>query len=234
MRYPEFEGMTFEKLKQLNYLTVPVEYEQHKKNGRLDTPTGKMELYSTTLEEFGLDPLPAYEEPPDSPLSRPDLLEEYPLVLTTGGWYLQYFISENRQVKSLWERRPYPTVEMHPDTAEKYGIADGDWVFIETPRGKITQKALVTEGIDARVVNSRMGFWYPEAESPDHGFYESSVNMLTCQEPPYDRALGTYQLRGMLCRISKNPDDSIERRFEAAKEKLYGAQFEELAKAERG
>lgn len=232
-RYPQFAGMTFEKLKELNYLEVPIEYRQYEKNGRLDTPTGKMELYSATLAKFGLDPLPEYAEPPESPLSRPDLYEDYPLVLTTGGRYLQYFISENRQVRSLRERHPYPTVEMHPNTAARYGIADGDWVFIESPRGRITQKALVTSGIDERVVNCRMGFWYPEVETPDHGFIESNVNVLTCQEPPYDAALGTYQLRSLLCRISKNDDDSIERRFEAAREKLYGEPYEELKKAER-
>ena len=33
----------------------------------------------TALEKMGYDPLPFYEEPPESPLSRPDLAEEYPL-----------------------------------------------------------------------------------------------------------------------------------------------------------
>ncbi len=231
-RFPQFEDMTFEKLKEVNYLTVPIEYKQYEKAGRLDTPSGKMELYSPLLDEFGIDPLPHYEEPPESPLSRPDLYEEYPLVLTTGSRYLEYFISENRQIRPLREKHPFPTVEMHPATAAKHGIQDGDWVFIETPRGRITQKALVTDGIDERVVNCRMGFWYPEVETPDHGFLASNVNVLTCQEPPYDPALGTYQLRALLCRIEKNPDGSIEQRFLAEREKLYGEAYPSVRAAD--
>ncbi len=108
-------------------------------------------------------------------------------------------------------------MELHTDTAAKYGIADGDWVWIETRRGRITQKALVTDGIDPRVVNCAMGWWYPEEECPGHGWDESNSNFLSSQDPPYDPNSGTYQLRGLLCRISKNPDCTIEARFRASR-----------------
>jgi anaerobic selenocysteine-containing dehydrogenase len=35
----------------------------------------------------------------------------------------------------------FPTVQINPETAGKLGIADGDWVWIESPRGKVRQKA---------------------------------------------------------------------------------------------
>jgi len=42
-----------------------------------------------------------------------------------------------------------------------------------------------------------------EREGPDHGAFESNANVLTSQSPPYDPAMGTYQLRGLLCRIER-------------------------------
>jgi anaerobic selenocysteine-containing dehydrogenase len=194
-----------------------MEYMQYEKNGRLDTPTGKMEIVSTYMEKIGLDPLPKYIEPPESPYSTPELAKEYPLVLTTGGRSKFFFLSDGRQLPFLRKHEPYPLVEIHPDTAAKHGIEDGDWVFIETLRGRITQKANLTDGIDPGVINCQHGWWYPEDSSTAHGWRESNANVLTSAEPPYGEAMGTYQLRALLCKISKNDDKSIEARYEADK-----------------
>jgi len=213
-RYKEYEGLDFEKMCELNYFHIMPEYRHYEKRGGLRTPTGKMEVWSTVLEKAGFDPLPKYIEPPESPYSKPELAEEYPLILLTGSRSPFFFHTELRSVPALRNMAPYPRVEMHPKTAAKYGIADGDWVFIESPRGRITQKALVTDGIDPRVVNCQSGWWYPEEKSPDHGWRESNANLLTSGDPPYDVTMGTYQLRALLCRICKNDDKSIETRFE--------------------
>jgi anaerobic selenocysteine-containing dehydrogenase len=49
-----------------------------------NTSTKKVELYSTQLEALGHDPLPFHEEPAESPISTPDVFEEYPLIMITG------------------------------------------------------------------------------------------------------------------------------------------------------
>jgi len=212
-KYPEYARLDFEKMKELNYITFPVEYQKYKERGGFNTPTGKVELYSTIMERLGLDPLPSFAEPPESPYSRPDLAEYFPLVLTTGGRQRQYFLSEGRYIESLRHAAPFPIVELHPETAARYGIEDGDWIFIENTRGRITQKAKLTDGIDPRVVHCQMGWYYPEAGPPEYGWRESNANFLTSMQPPYDLNSGTYQLKGLLCRIAKNPDKSIEDRF---------------------
>ena len=63
-------GVTFEELKEIGYYQVPMKYRKYETEG-FKTPTGKLELYSTRLEEMGYDPLPYYEEPPESPVSTP-------------------------------------------------------------------------------------------------------------------------------------------------------------------
>lgn len=216
-KYPEYKSLDFEKMKELSYLEFPIEYRQYEKRGRFNTPTGKMELYSTVLEGLGHDPLPYYKEPPESPYSSPELAKKYPLILTTGGRSKFYFISELRQIPMLRRHEPYPLAELHTDTAREYEINDGDWIFIETMRGRITQKAKVTDGIVHGVVNCSLGWWYPEVENPGHGWDESNCNILTSQDPPFDPHSGTYQLRALLCRIAKNPDCEIEKRFESSR-----------------
>ena len=135
-------------------------------------------------------------------MSRPDIAKDYPLVLTTGTRINAFFVSEQRQVPSLRKMQPEPVATLHPDTAAQYGIRQGEWMYIETLRGRIVQKARVTEKMRPGVVNCQMGWWMPEKkDEPYFGLYDVNANVLTTMEPPFDPAMGTYQLRGLLCRI---------------------------------
>lgn len=84
-----------------------------------------MKLYSSALEQMGYSPLPVYEEPPESPIPRPDLTDRHPLVQSTGARVGQYFISEGRQIKRLRRAHKEPLAELHPETDARYGIVDG-------------------------------------------------------------------------------------------------------------
>jgi anaerobic selenocysteine-containing dehydrogenase len=195
-------GMTFDELKQRGFVKVPFKYRKFEEQG-FKTPTGKIELYSTRLEALGYSPLPRYEEPPESPISSPDVACDFPLVLTTGGRISFFFNSEHRQIGNLRKARRYPLAEIHPATAARYGVVDGEWMWIETRRGRIRQKAKVTAGIDPRVIHVEHGWWFPEEPAPEYGVWQSNANLLTDNQPPYDPAMGTYQLRALLCRVAR-------------------------------
>lgn len=199
-------GLTFAQLKERGSLTMPMKYRKYEESG-FKTPTGKIELYSTRFEELGYAPLPAYAEPPESPVSAPEIAAEYPLVLTTGARIPRFFNSEHRQIEKLRKGHRDPITEIHPATAERYGIKKGDWMWIETPRGRIKQRAKLTTGIDPRVIAAEHGWWFPEEPAPDYGVWKSNANVLTNNEPPYDPAMGTYQLRALLCRVSRVEQD---------------------------
>ena len=96
-----------------------------------DTPTGKVEFYSKRYEGWGLDPLPYYAEPAESPVATPDIYKEYPLILTTGRRSPVFFHSEHRMIPWLRELDPDPIVEINPETAQELDVADGEWVYIE-------------------------------------------------------------------------------------------------------
>ena len=95
-----------------------------------------------------------------------------------------------------------PVIEIHPDTAKRRGIADGDWVIIESPRGKIRQRAKLFNGMDPQVVSAEHGWWFPEKKSPGRGWHESNINILT--DIAYrncDPAMGATHVRTLMCNI---------------------------------
>ena len=133
-------GYDFDALAERGFAKARLDYRRYESTG-FRTPTGKIELYATRFEQMGYAPLPSYAEPPESPLSTPEVAKDYPLVLTTGGRISFYFNSEHRQLANLRRAYPDPRAEVHPATAARHGIAADDWMWIETRRGRIRQKA---------------------------------------------------------------------------------------------
>ena len=199
-------GIKWQEFKKMKYARGEVSYEKHKTRG-FSTPTKKFELYSTLLEKWGYDPLPIYREPVESPVSTPALYADYPLILVTGARSPGYFHTENHQLPHLRELQPDPFLEIHPDTARKLGISNGDWVLIESPRGHVRQRAKLFGGIDPRVVGAQHAWWYPDKNVKGQGWNESNINVLT--EDSYescDPAMGANSVRTLLCRISRDPE----------------------------
>lgn len=170
-------GMTFEELQKVAPAYQPIEYYRYEKgmlrpDGQpgFNTPTGRIELWSNFYSRAGLDPLPYFEEPEPGPGSTPELMDEYPLVMTSGARFWGMFHSEHRQIERMRHYRPWPLMEIHPDTAAKYGIQDGDWVWMEGPLGRAKRKAKLTPIMDRRLVSCDHGWWFPEGD-PDK-FYD--------------------------------------------------------------
>ena len=166
---------------------------------------GWWSLSSSLYPDWDADALPFFEEPYYSPYSRPDLAEEYPLVLTTGGRNIESFHSEHRFMKNLRDLVSDPVIEMHPDTAAKYGIEDGGWVLIENMFGHSVQRASVKPILDPRVVHATHAWWFPEedGEAPNlYGNWKSNINCLI----PHDK-VGFFgwgaPYKSVICKISK-------------------------------
>jgi len=165
--------------------------EQRYLGSGFNTPSGKVELYSELLEQYGYDPLPTYHEPEESPVSKPELAKEYPLILISGARVGVYNHSQLRNVEVMRKRHPEPLVQIHPDTAKGLDIADGDIVKVETSRGSVEMKALFTPGI------------LPQVVSIPHGWGgEANANLLTNDEAR-DPISGFPAFKSMLCRVRK-------------------------------
>ena len=198
-------GMTFEEFKKKGYVPVDLAYKQYEEKG-FNTPTGKVEIYSTIFEKHGYDPLPTYVEPPESPVSTPELLKDYPYILITGGRTIEYYHSSGRQIKPLRKRMPDPEIEVHPETAQRENLDEGDWVWVETPQIKgerVKFKVKITSNLDPKVVHAQHGWWFPEKPAPDHGCFESNIDVVLSDDPPREKICGSVAVRGTLCRIYK-------------------------------
>ncbi len=176
--------------------------------GPLATPSGKVEIFSTILERLGYDPLPGYRQP-----AQPDALwSRYPLINISGPRTLPYHHSEFRHVESFRKQHPDPIVEIPVDTARRYGLADGDWVWIETPLGRVKQRARLTTSFAPGFISTQHAWWYPDkpaAEPSLYGLWESNINVTTDDDPDKcDPFSGGWPFKGeyLRCRISKASD----------------------------
>jgi anaerobic selenocysteine-containing dehydrogenase len=122
-------------------------------------PQGKVALYNTTFEENGFEPLPVWVEPPESPTGTPELLGKYPLTFSDFHTSKVYNAGWLRNVPSLREVLPYPTLQIHPEAAGEREIQEGDWVIVESPHGSMKVKAQVNAGIRPDTVMALHGWW---------------------------------------------------------------------------
>ena len=117
------------------------------------------------------------------------------------------FHSEHRMIPWLREINPDPPIEIHPDTATKYGIKDGDWVLIEGTMGQAKRKAKITPLTHPEVVVCQHGWWIPEATYTGDGnpykVWDLNINQLIPMGTNSDSGFGGALTKTMLCRISK-------------------------------
>jgi thiosulfate reductase/polysulfide reductase chain A len=191
-------GMTFEEFKKAGKVANPITYKGYEKYGKFRTPSGKVELYAEYLTMMGISPLPNFSEPDEGPVSSPELFEEYPLILTTGGRNIVYYHSSHRNIPSLRKRSPDPQLQIHPLTAQDLDIDDGEWVYVVTPRGRVKIRACYFEDIHPGVVHSPHGYWY----GIEDGWKRLNINLITNDEPLCP-VTGSVPIKSLLCRIEK-------------------------------
>ncbi len=200
-----------------NYVPGAKDY-RYLVSGRIPTDTGKINVFSTIHQKYGFSPLPAYTEPMESPYSRPDLAEEYPLVLSTGKRQVGYFHSEFRQLPLMRQMSPIPEVMMNKDTAAEYGLKAGDWVWVEASptagreklhriMGMVSTRLMMRPG---QVTYCQHAWWRPEkpVEQDLHGALEWNAEvLLECKNRCPET--GTPGLRSQLCTVYKCSDEDI-------------------------
>ena len=211
-------GVTLEQLKASpGGITVPVtlRYQKYAQpNGKGEargfaTPSRRVELYSHSFSAHGFPALPDYQEPAVSPLSRPDLAAEYPLVLTNAK-FTTFIHSQQRALPSLRKAAPEPTADIHPDSAARFGVINKQWMLVESPRGAIKVRARVTPSIMPGVICCQHGWWQAckELKLPGYNPYESDgANPATLIGTDLtDPISGSLPHRSYLCRVRPADD----------------------------
>lgn len=216
----EPSGISLEQIRDKGWIYPPKDspaapYARHERgvlraDGKpgFDTPSGKVELNPSRMKEWGYDPLPFYTEPTYSPQSTPDLARDYPLILNTGSRSIAFFHSELRNIPSMRAINPDPQVQIHPDTAKRYGVRNGDWVWIENQFGRIKMQARYSM-VHPALVLTQHSWFYPERVRVDEDFgaYEANGNALIPGGLHSKTGFGGAQVKSLLCRIRKVEDD---------------------------
>jgi len=179
------------------------------------------------------DKLPYYRETRNTPVSAPQYFEvekldqideglisnphyaesvraygnDHTFMMTTGARQPVYFHSEHRQLPWCRELWPAPRFEINPADAARMGIEQGDWIWVESPWGKIREVAELFQGIKEGSVNANHAWWYPEIDEAGHGFDLVNIN---CIMDPHARCwiCGATQLRGVPVVVYKATADN--------------------------
>jgi anaerobic selenocysteine-containing dehydrogenase len=143
-------------------------------NGGFPTPSGKVEFASPRLAAQGLDPLPDWVPPHESPESAPALAARYPLSMISPP--ARHFMNSTFvNVASLRETEREPAVALHPDDARARGLADGAMVRVFNDRGAFLARLRVEDRTRAGVATA-WGVWWPKLAPGGH-----NVNAVTSQ-----------------------------------------------------
>jgi len=170
------------------------------------TPTRKVEIYATRFARAGYAPLPVYQEPAESPLSRREVAQTYPLVLT-GFRLVQFCDDQHRHSPRLRRQVPHPFLEIHPTTAADLSIQDGEWVVLETALASIRLKARYNPFLHPQVVATQLGWWQGCQELGLPGYDPfgpdgANVNLLIPNDVT-DPISGSVPHRSQMCRVRK-------------------------------
>jgi anaerobic selenocysteine-containing dehydrogenase len=160
---PAFRDITLERLQADHSITLEFEPRVPFADGRFPTPSGKVELYSQTMADMGLEPLPGYEPEEDTggtddvPLNGRFPQTQSLNLITSAAHH--FVTSSFANQADLVKHEGTPFVEIHPEDAASRGIVHGEQVVVENGRGWVQLRAVVTDAVRPGVLASPKGRW---------------------------------------------------------------------------
>lgn len=145
---------------------------------RLSTPSGKIEIFSETVDGFGYDDCPGHAvwREPDEWLGSPKA-ETFPLHLISNQprtrLHSQLDPGGVSVGSKIADREP---LTMHPDDAAARGISSGDVVRIWNERGACLAGVQVMDTLMPGVVQLATGAWYDPEVAGEVGSLEKHGN----------------------------------------------------------
>jgi thiosulfate reductase/polysulfide reductase chain A len=171
-------GVTLEQLKEKGILFVGEEWKEG--FNKLETPSGKVEIYCKTLERLGFPPIPRWEEP----LVSPDPKDPHSFRLLHGKQAIHtHSMTANQPVlMALSHRYDLIRIWMNKERGKKLGLRDGDWVKIKSIVGEGKIRVRLTEGIHPSCV------WLPSG----YGIFSKHLKTAYDVGLSYNDFLPTY------------------------------------------
>jgi thiosulfate reductase/polysulfide reductase chain A len=171
-------GVTLEQLKEKGILFVGEEWKEG--FNKLETPSGKVEIYCKTLKQLGFPPIPRWEEP----LVSPDPKDPHSFRLLHGKQAIHtHAMTANQPVlMALSHRYDMMRIWMNKKRGEQLGLKDGDWVQVKSMVGEGRIRVRLTEGIHPSCV------WLPSG----YGIFSKHLKTAYDVGLSYNDFLPTY------------------------------------------
>ncbi len=156
---PRASGITWEQLCEHGSvrLNLPERFVPFAEGG-FPTPSGRCELFSETMRDAGLDPLPTYIPPHEDPQTRPDLGARYPIQLISpprASFLNSTFANSERHRQTAGD----PTVDLAHADAEARGLNAGDWCRIYNDRGQFLARVQLDGAVKPGVAVAQGLYW---------------------------------------------------------------------------
>ena len=128
---------------------------------------------------------------------------DFPLMGTTGRPSVVHFASVTHWTYTGEQLNGIRLVQIHPDTAKRYGIADRDTIFVESPRGRVTGTALYWPDIrqDTIFVPNTFGPAQQVGDQFGDPRYEAANTLV--DDGFYDNLSGQQAYKCFACRVRK-------------------------------
>lgn len=175
MPSPDYETFKKEGIYIFSNAPKVIAFEEQRKGIKpFLTPSGKVEIYSPTLEDLhnpAVPSVPGYVEVEEGPGRS----KEYPLQLigwhTIGRCHSVHF--NNEELKQKYPQQLW----MHSEDAQTRNLHTGDIVKVSNDRGILVVPVLITKEIIPGVIALAQGAWH---QADQNGFdIEASMNILT-------------------------------------------------------
>jgi formate dehydrogenase major subunit len=195
---PSWAGLTLERLKKDSTgISWPCPATDHPgtqgtlyPDNRFLTEDAKVALVSSALGSI------EWAEPEGGPSGGAEGDAAFPLVLIQGKvvHHWQQTLTNWSAYMAQFSEGNY--VQVHPETARKFGIENGDTVYLQTEAGKLKVKAKLSELILPGIV------WTPSHPAPGVPYEGNSGQPINMIVPSYWDAIGA-QYNGFGCKLVK-------------------------------
>ncbi len=191
-------GLTWEQFTKIGYLRNEKRYRKHR-DGGFRTRSGRVNLMHPGLRAMGYEPFPVYRHPP-----QPDPALPY---VMTSAHPRQFYNTEFHQLPTTSRGQTSARVTVHPDTARREGLADGEEAELFSRAGApgVRMTVRISDSVAPDVVVADAGWWYPDEPSIDESL-RSSVNLLTTKDRS-DVHMGSATMRGVAVGIRRPGQD---------------------------
>ncbi|RNM12036.1 molybdopterin-dependent oxidoreductase [Nocardioides pocheonensis] len=158
----------------------------------LATPSGRIEIFSETIDSFGYDDCPGHPVwlEPREWLGQTN--RRYPLHLISNQpktrLHSQLDVGTTSRESKIQGREP---VRMNPSDADARGLRDGDAVLIRNDRGSCLAGLAVSDALRPGVVQLSTGAWYDPDPSDPSFCRHGNPNVLTADLPSSRLSQGT-------------------------------------------